>query len=113
MTLPDSDSRRIELLRSAFDITLRTLTAILLPDYLRGAPSPEVEALLLLHCEKNPSDGTRLDLVRETIRHLHKRNQPTMFVPEFHEWFFERKGVSESFVALHDMVSLRNEETGS
>ena len=107
-TQSSSDSRRLELLRATLEITLRTLTGLLLPDYLRGEPTPAVEAAIK-SLYGGPTDGKRVELVREVIRSLGRRVDPLPFMPDAYDWYFTRKGKpSEIFKLMDSAVSHRN-----
>src|SRR5436305_7815689 len=59
MTLATTDSDRIRCLIACNEVLLRTLSAFLLPDYLRGTASPAVEATI--RKLERPTDGIRIE----------------------------------------------------
>lgn len=110
VTLATSDAERINCLIACNEILLRTLAAFLLPDYLRGAKSPAVEAAI--QKLNRPTDGMWLELVRETLRHLGQRTEPACFLPEAPRWFFAGNGTpGDGARQLNSLVELRNRIT--
>ena len=71
-------SERIDALSNFSELLLRTLTALVLPDYLRGEPHPETEAVI--ERLSRPSMGVLLQLYRRTCRTLLGRDDT--FCPE-------------------------------
>ena len=71
IALETSDAGRIKQLLAFQEVLLRTLVAILLPDYLRGEPTDIVEALLPKLAR--PSQGHQAALIRAR-RPVSKRN---------------------------------------
>src|SRR5947207_12683953 len=57
------------------EILLRTLAALLLPDYLRGPKSAEVEAAIK-SMDRTPTDGKWARLIRTLIQYLGRRTDP-------------------------------------
>lgn len=108
VSLAQGAAERADRLVACTEILLRTLAAMLLPDYLRGRPADEVEETLARL--DVPSDGTWLQLVREVIRHLGQREDPAPFMPEARDWFFTKKGKpGEPAKLLNDLIRIRNE----
>ncbi|HYO13755.1 MAG TPA: protein kinase [Thermoanaerobaculia bacterium] len=110
VTLATTDADRINGLIACNEILLRTLAAFLLPDYLRGAPSPAVEAAI--RKLERPTDGMWIELIRETLRHLGQRPEPQCFLSEAPRWFFGANGgQGEGARQLNTVVELRNRIT--
>ncbi len=106
-SLTTTDAERIKHLLACQEILLRTLVCWLLPDYLRGDPSPAVEELLPRL--QRPALGHYLGLVREMSRALRERDE--VFLPEACDWYFTPKGKPSRAAALLDaLVALRNQE---
>src|SRR4051794_28217162 len=101
------DDKKPQRLLLCFEIVLRTLAALLLPDYLRGPKSPAVETLIRkLH---RPTDGIWLELVRELLRWIGDRGDPKPFIPEAQQWYYSRDRKPTAAAQLIDqMVAVRN-----
>jgi serine/threonine protein kinase len=80
------DSDKVRRLVVCYETILRTIVALLLADYVRGTPSPQVDSALR-KLEK-PTFGAWFGLLRELILHLGKRQDPQPFIPEVRNWFF-------------------------
>ncbi len=107
--LAENSEQRITYLIACNEIFLRWLSAMLLPDYLRGEPSPVVETVLNRFGQYPPTDGVWLRLVRELIRAVGQRQQPAPFMPEIYSWFFNANGTeTRSAKLLADFIDLRN-----
>jgi len=107
VTLANTDSDRIRCLIACNEILLRTLAAFILPDYLRGAASPTVEAAI--RKLERPTDGMWIELLRETLRHLGQRSEPACFLSEAPRWFFAGNGgPGEGARQLNTVIELRN-----
>jgi len=81
-----NDKDRIDRLIECNEILLRTLGALLLPDYLRGEPSPKLEKQI--RRLDRPGDGTWLGLVRSLIKYVGVRTDPPPFIGEIYSWYF-------------------------
>lgn len=107
-SLTTSDANRIKHLLATQEVLLRTLNALILPDYLRGEPCDAVEQLL--PALARPALGHWVGLLRETLRHLRSR-ELEVFCPEACDWYFTPKGKPSQAARLLDgLVTLRNEE---
>ncbi|HET7436111.1 MAG TPA: hypothetical protein VFN10_15480, partial [Thermoanaerobaculia bacterium] len=103
VTLAKSDSDRIPLLTASAEILLRTLVALLLPDYLRGPKSEEIDATLATL--NKVADGTWNRLVRELVGHISQRTDPPPFFPEIGSWY-----QSDPAQRFNEIVERRNNE---
>ncbi len=102
-----NDADRINRLIACNEIVLRTLVAMLLPDYLRGPVDEHVENAIK-KLEK-PSGGTWLNLVRSLIRALGTRQDPNPFIPQVREWYYTASGkLTPAARALDTIVQMRN-----
>ncbi len=105
--LATSEADRLRQLEAALEIALRTLSALLLPDYLRGEAAEAVERAL--SNLKRPSMGHWLELVRELSRHLRSRTEPVPFLEPAGRWMFdEHGGPAKTARLLNEAVTLRN-----
>lgn len=106
-TVSTNDKDRIDRLIECNEVLLRTLGALLLPDYLRGEPSPKLEkAIRRLDC---PGDGTWLRLVRSLIQYVGRRTDPPPFIGEIYSWYFAADGKPNDVAGLLDeVVRVRN-----
>ncbi|MGZ5443447.1 MAG: protein kinase domain-containing protein [Thermoanaerobaculia bacterium] len=102
-----SDADSITRVVACYEIILRTITALLLPDYLRGPESPEVEAAL--RKLERPSLGMWFGLVRALVKYLGKRQDPPPFIPETRDWFFTGDKLTPAARTLERIVRTRNE----
>lgn len=103
-----SDSDRCDRLLGCYEITLRTLAAFLLPDYLRGEQVPKVEAAI--RKLSRPTCGQWIELIRELLKALPARSEPVMFAPEAAAWFSDGADstVGTNAKLLYDINTLRN-----
>ena len=107
-SLSHNDAERVKRLLFSLEVLSRYLAAMLLNDYLRGEPNPQVEELL----DKlpRPSLGHWVGLTREILRGLRSRELPA-FAPEACSWYFTERGKPTSSAKLFDeLVTLRNQE---
>ena len=107
VALATADAERIRQLTAFQEVLLRTLAALLLPDYLRGDPASRIEDVIPRL--GRASLGTWVELVRETVRTLERRASPPVFMPEALPWYFDARGKpSAAAQQLDQLVRLRN-----
>jgi serine/threonine protein kinase len=75
---------RLPRLITAYEVTLRTLVAFLLPDYVRGPADPKAEEAL--EALRRPSLGHYLALLRHVARAMEARSGPPPFLGDAVEW---------------------------
>lgn len=93
---------------ATLEVTLQTVSALLLPDYLGGPPENAVEKTL--ERLSRPSLGHWAQLTRELHRALGKRDQP--FYDAALDWYFDgdnRRRPGASARLIDELVKLRNQ----
>jgi serine/threonine protein kinase len=102
-----SESQQPQRLFTCNEVLLRTLAALLLPDYLRGRSAQPVEdAMRKLD---KPTGGIWLNLVRELIRWIGERGDPPPFIPEVQQWYYTtHRTPTATAHALDRIIELRN-----
>ncbi len=105
VTLATGPEARVQHAVAAFEVALRTVVAMVLPDYLRSTPSERVESEL----DKltRPSLGTWLGLARELVRTVGQREIAAFVEPAYDTWF-ERGKPGPALRSADEVVALRN-----
>ena len=91
----------------ALEVLLRLLCAVVLPDYLRGPPSQEVERGL--EALRRPSLGHFAFLIEQALAAIDSRGSPGAFAPEALQWFQDRRGAEAPRERLRKLIELRNQ----
>ena len=90
--------------REAAKVTLRLLTALLLPDYLRGRPQLAVEREVeALAGDEAPGLGP---LVDRLFQALAERSRPRPFLPDLVSWYDPRTGSEAAAAAGQRLTAL-------
>ncbi|MCB9679635.1 MAG: protein kinase [Alphaproteobacteria bacterium] len=105
VALSVSEAERLQRAIACLDSIPRLLVALLLPDYLRGAPVPAVESRL--DALKRPSLGHWVGLARELARAVGSRETPAPFVPDATTWLFGPDGRPSAPAATLDLLVAR------
>lgn len=90
------------------EVVLRTLCALALPDYLRGAPDPQVEQILG-RLEK-PGHGQWVALLRHLVAAQAARSTPAPFLPQLVPWYLSgpRARPGEEAARIDRLIEARN-----